>query len=161
MTRALLVIDLQNGVGPLIDAAGLLTRVNQRIAAFRQRQQPIIFIRHQEPGMEKNTDAWQLVAGLDHRDTDHYVDKTHPDSFHKTVLQQTLDDLDVDELEICGAETQFCVDTTIKAAFDRGYPIVMKHHMTSTEEDDLIPVAVMVTHYERIWDHHFVTFTDE
>ena len=158
MTRALLVIDLQNGIGPLVDGAGLLARVNQRITHSRQHHQPIIFIQHQEPGLEKDSTAWQLIADLDHRDTDYYVGKTHPDSFHQTMLQNVLDDLGVDELEICGAETQFCIDTTIKASFDRGYPIVMKHHLSATEADDLIPVAVMQQHYERIWGNHFVTF---
>lgn len=161
MKQALLVIDLQNGIGPLVDADGLLARVNQRIAAARQHNQPIILIQHQEPGLEKGTEPWQLMAGLDHQPTDYYVDKTHPDSFYKTNLQQLLDDLGITTLEICGAQTEFCVDTTTKVAFDRGYTVVMQHNLSSTLANLLIPVPTLIQHYEHVWASQFVTFLDD
>lgn len=158
--RALLVIDLQNGVGPLIGCNQLIDNVNKLIDQYRQQRWPIIFIQHEEAGLEANTEAWQLVSALNTLDSDYYVHKTHADSFYHTELASLLTQLNVKQLEICGAEIPYCVDATIKAAFDRGYQIFMHHTTVSTEHDVLLSDDVMVRHYERIWSGRFVQYLD-
>lgn len=69
-------------------------------------------------------------------------------------------ELGINQLEICGAEIPFCIDATIKAAFDREYQLFMRHGMVSTEQDALVADDVMVQHYEQIWDGRFVTYLD-
>ncbi|GAY71924.1 isochorismatase family protein [Lentilactobacillus kosonis] len=159
--RALIVIDLQNGVGPLVNNADLIKRVNKRINYYHSHNKPIIFIRHSDQGLEKNSYDWQLVDDLETNSQDYYVDKTHADSFHNTNLQTVLDELKVNELEICGAEIPYCIDATIKAAFDRGYKLFMSRGTVSSENDESIPFPILVEHYEKIWNHRFVEFIDE
>ncbi len=159
--RALLVIDLQNGVGPLIGFDQLITKVNALIAEYRQHGLPIIFIQHEEAELEVNSEAWQLVSALEAASNDHYVRKTHVDSFYHTELASLLDQLKVNQLEICGAEIPYCIDATIKAAFDRGYQIFMRHGTVATERDALLADDMMVRHYEHIWSGRFVQYLDE
>lgn len=158
--RALLVIDLQNGVGPLIGFDELLAQVNQLITQYRQQGLPIIFIQHEEAGLEADTENWQLVSALNAVASDYYLRKTHADSFYHTELAALLKQLKIDQLEICGAEIPYCVDATIKAAFDRGYQLFMHHGAVSTEPDALLANDVMVRHYEQIWNGRFVQYLD-
>mgnify|MGYP004470050349 FL=1 len=158
--RALLVIDLQNGVGPLIDNKRLIDNVNCVIDEYHQQKRPIIFIQHQDNDLKVESKKWQLVSELHARPSDYYVRKIHADSFYKTNLAKLLAGLGINQLEICGAEIPFCIDATIKAAFDRKYQLFMRHGMVSTEHDALIADDVMVQHYEQIWDGRFVTYLD-
>lgn len=128
--RARLVIDLQNGVGPLISFDGLIDKVNRLIVKYRQQGLPIIFIQHEEAGLEANTEDCQLVSTLSTLDSDYYVRKTHADSFYHTELSPLLQQLNVEQLEICGAE--------IKTVFNRGYQLFMHHGAISSEHDTLL-----------------------
>ena len=158
--RALLVIDLQNGIGPLIGFDQLIDKVNSRIAKYRQEEAPIVFIQHEEAGLEAYSESWQLVPTLQAAPDDFYIRKTHADSFHKTDLAFLLSQLDVKQLEICGAEIPYCLDATIKAAFDRGYQLFMVHGAVATEHDDLINNETMIKHYEQIWEDRFISYIE-
>lgn len=156
--RALLVIDLQNGVGPLVYGSTLMKNVNMLVDEYHATGRPVIFIQHQEAGLEPETDAWQLVRELHNKPADHYVRKTHADAFYHTTLADLLTELDATELEICGAEIPYCIDATIKAAFDREYKLFMRRGVVSTEQDPLISFDVLLQHYEQIWENRFVQF---
>jgi nicotinamidase-related amidase len=158
--KALLVIDLQQGVGPLYDEIGLLTRVEERINEYHNQNLPVIFIQQQEEGLEKGTVAWQLKPQLNATSDDYYIDKMHADSFYQTKLSDLLEELQVGQLEICGAEIPYCIDATIKAGFDRGYKIIMKHDLVSMTKNELIPTVTLIKHYEQVWNGRFVTYLD-
>ncbi|MEX6013261.1 isochorismatase family protein [Mammaliicoccus sciuri] len=53
----------------------------------------------------------------------HSVYKTHTNAFYHTNLQQVLNELEVKSLEICGAETPFCVDSRVKFIHSLGYKL--------------------------------------
>jgi ureidoacrylate peracid hydrolase len=53
------------------------------------------------------------------------VDKTRFDAFQWTSLEPLLRGLGVDELVICGVITNICVETTVRSAFMRDYPVTL------------------------------------
>ena len=61
---------------------------------------------------------------LDHQPTDYYLLKTHANSFFQTNLQATLTELGVESIEFCGAQTEYCVDTTIRVAHSLGLSLL-------------------------------------
>lgn len=61
-------------------------------------------------------------------------------------------------LEICGAETPFCVDSRVKFIHSLGYKLYMKRNMTSTNYNDIMSFEESVQFYEMIWDRRFVEF---
>lgn len=159
---ALLVIDLQIGVqsetAPLYHLAHVIDGANQRIQLFREDNNPIIFIQHNDRELILNSPQWELFPELDCRDTDIYVNKTHANSFYKTNLKDQLLKLNVNQLEICGAQTEYCVDTTIRMAHGLGYTLFMKKGLTTTVNNDLLGAKTIIEHHENIWDHRFLTF---
>lgn len=71
---ALIIIDLQIGVQPknvpLFKLANVLNGVNQRIRLFREINNPIIFVQHNDSDLVFNSPEWQLFPELDAKDTD-------------------------------------------------------------------------------------------
>ena len=61
-----------------------------------------------------------------------FCKKTHANSFYKTNLKEILDRLSVNCIEFCGAQTEYCMDATIKFAHGLGYENFMVQKTTST-----------------------------
>lgn len=159
---ALLIIDLQIGVQsealPLYNLVNVLDGVNQRISLFRKEDHPIIFVQHNDSELILNSPKWQLFPELDYKDTDIFINKTHANSFYKTDLKDQLMKLDVSQLEICGAQTEYCVDTTIRMAHGLDYKLFMKKGLTTTVNNDFLGARTIIEHHENIWNHRFLTF---
>ncbi|WP_100489305.1 cysteine hydrolase family protein [Sporolactobacillus pectinivorans] len=159
---ALIVIDLQIGVqsetAPLYNLANVIDGVNQRIRLFREENKPVIFVQHNDSDLILNSPEWQLFPKLDCKDTDIYVNKTHANSFYKTNLNDILTKLNINKLEICGAQTEYCIDTTIRMAHGLGYHLFMKKGLTTTVNNDLLGAKTIIAHHENIWNNRFLTF---
>lgn len=162
MTRALLIIDLQKGVtstnAPLYKLEQVLDGVNQRIQTYRQIGDPIIFIQHEDAELEKGSAPWQLLPSLAHQPTDYYCGKTHANAFYQTNLAVLLSELGINQLEICGAQVEYCVDTTIRFAHGLGYELTMKKGLTTTTDSTLFNASQIIAHHESIWENRFLTF---
>ncbi len=65
--------------------------------------------------------ADELGCGPD----DLVVDKARFDAFQWTSLEPLLRGLGVDELVICGVIMNICVETTVRSAFMRDYPVTL------------------------------------
>ena len=79
MTRALLVIDLQNGVchkaEEIFNLKSLVKVINERIAFFRAQNLPIIFIQHESSSLLKGSAEWKLISKLNYQSNDFYIKK--------------------------------------------------------------------------------------
>lgn len=151
MSKALLVIDLQNGVGPLFNFEQVMTNVNRRIREFREKGDPIIFIQHHGVGLEIGSEPWQFVSDLAIKAEDKVIDKTQGNAFYRTSLKQILDELVVTSLEICGAQTEYCVDATVKAAFYDGYQVAVTPNAFSTIGSQDFPALKINAFYWGLW----------
>ncbi|NRG43683.1 isochorismatase family protein, partial [Bacillus sp. CRN 9] len=67
--KALIIIDLQIGVQPenvpLYNLANVLNGVNQRIRSFREENNPIIFVQHNDSDLVLNSPGWKVFPELD------------------------------------------------------------------------------------------------
>lgn len=161
LADTLLVVDMQKGVltensRSVYRKAELVKRVNARIETYRQAQKPIVFIQHDDAYLLKESEDWQLLPELSVRKEDKKVYKQHPDSFYQTELAELLENLKT--FEICGAQTEYCLDSTIKAGFDRGYKIYMQAQMSSTFDNAFMTAEQTISFFEGIWGEKFVTF---
>ena len=116
------------------------------VAQARQAGIPVVFTRHlYRPGradegraLKQNSPAlagvdglaagtWdaEVVAELGCGPGDLVVDKVRFDAFQWTSLEPLLRGLGVDELVVCGVVTNICVETTIRSAFMRDFPVIM------------------------------------
>jgi nicotinamidase-related amidase len=124
--RALLVIDLQHDVvAGAHDVEGVVTRVHELVTRAHASATPVIVVQHNDEWLARGSDEWQLIDGLGLRGDEERVDKQHRDSFAGTNLADLLERHGIDELVICGAASDFCVNTTAHAALARGYDVTL------------------------------------
>ncbi|MGL4696359.1 cysteine hydrolase family protein [Enterococcus larvae] len=160
--RGLLIIDLQKGLESeeekLYQLDEVLAQTNERIDDYRKKSLPIIFVQHEDEELIVNSEGWQLFPALHAEKEDIYIGKTHANSFYQTDLLKHLQLLSIEELEICGAQTEYCVDTTIRMAHGLGYQLYMKKGTVTTLDNGRLAAAEIIAHHEAIWDRRFLTF---
>ena len=76
-------------------------------------------------GLEAGTWDAEVVAELGCGPQDLVVDKVRFDAFQWTSLEPLLRGLGVDELVVCGVVTNICVETTVRSAFMRDFPVAL------------------------------------
>ncbi|WP_270244043.1 cysteine hydrolase family protein [Lactococcus lactis] len=159
---ALIVIDMQNEVcAGIYRREELIEQINQRIITYRKAKKPIIFIQHNDDELIKESFGWQMIPELLTESTDKYVEKTHANGFYQTELQKLLTDLSVKLIEFCGAQTEFCVNTTLVFAHGLGYQNWMQRGASSTFDSKWLSAKEIVDFYENhLWDERFLQFLD-
>ncbi|MEK4031259.1 cysteine hydrolase family protein [Pseudobacillus sp. FSL P4-0506] len=161
----LIVIDIQNGVcysgDHLFDLQNLLNKVNDRITSYRKLHKPIIFVQHCDEELVPEEEPWAIHANLDVQEQDFFVRKIHANSFYKTNLKSLLDQLTVQSIEFCGAQTEYCMDATIKFAHGLGYENFMVQKATSTLNNPFMSAKATIDFYENIWNHRFLKFIED
>ena len=148
MSKALLVIDLQNdyfpgGKFPLWNTAAVLSNIEQAIKAARTKGIAVIHIQHIAnpkmgiaPFFNSGTDGVNIHPRILAAAPDApVVVKEYADSFFGTKLEETLSALGVDELLICGMMTQNCVThTAISKSAEKYKVTVLKDCCTTVDE---------------------------
>jgi nicotinamidase-related amidase len=132
---ALLIIDIQNDYFPGgamalegADAAG--GKAGSVLKNFRERQLPIIHVRHLSvrPGSTfflPGTKGAEIHAAVQPAAGETVVEKNFPNSFRNTKLEQILKDGGITNLVVAGMMTHMCVDATVRHAADLGYRITL------------------------------------
>ncbi|MBT3066743.1 cysteine hydrolase family protein [Rhodoferax sp. U11-2br] len=153
MTSALLIIDVQHalchGADAAFDMDGVIKRINSVSARARAAGVPVILIQHEEADgpLQHGAEGWQLDARLQLSDADQRLHKTACDSFYKTNLQDLLLSHAVDHLVVCGLQSEFCVDSTVRAALARGYPVTLVADGHSTVDNAVLNAAQVSAHH--------------
>lgn len=125
---ALIVVDVQAALvaylhGPrraeLLDVlAGLLHRA-------RTADVPVVYVRHQDDELVAGTPDWEIAEAIAPRPADPIVEKRHRDAFRDTDLAEILGRLGTDHIVVCGMQTEYCVDATIREGERRGYRVTL------------------------------------
>jgi nicotinamidase-related amidase len=130
--HALLILDMQVGLfhGPEKPWAGeaLLSTLNSLLDKARSAGAPIFLARHVgTPGspIEPGSPLTQLVEELLLRGDEVIFEKSRPNAFAMTDLADQLKACGSQGVVIAGMKTQYCVDSTCRAARDLGFDTVL------------------------------------
>lgn len=132
--------------------------VLELLAGFRSRNLPVIFIQHngkEGSAIAPNTEGWQLVQGLTPRDNETLIHKEFNSAFRRTILEETLNALGIKELVLCGMQSEYCMDTTIRVAFEKEYSIVLPEIGHSTLDMPHLPAEQIFHHHQEIFRDRF------
>lgn len=142
MTKALLLIDIQNDYFPggameLVGSSIAGAQAKKLLQAFRQKAQTVIHMQHisARPGATfflPETKGVQIHECVAPAVNETVLQKHYPNSFHKTPLLEYLRNHQITQLFIAGMMTHMCVDTTVRAAVDLGFPCLLAHDACAT-----------------------------
>jgi nicotinamidase-related amidase len=148
-------------------AGGDAAVANAAIAVARAREAavPVIFTRHvYRPGFYDEgpwltgrspelasvggllTGSWDgdVVDELGRRPDDLVVDKVRLDAFQWTSLEPLLRGLGVTDLVVCGVVTNFCVETTVRSAIMRDFPVTLLEDCCAAQTERLHEIGIEV-----------------
>ena len=157
MGTALLVIDIQTA---LIEAKpyavdNCLSVWQKAIATCREKNIEVIYVRHNDDELLTGSRGWELYGAIAPEDGEKIFDKHYNSAFKETHLQAYLDSQAIERLIIIGMATNYCIDTTIKVAFELGYNVTVIKGGTTTFDDMKITAEQLDDYYENIWNGRF------
>jgi nicotinamidase-related amidase len=131
MKRALLLVDIQNdyftgGAMQLVGMEAAAGKANAILQMFRERSEPVFHVRHlsKRAGATffiPDTPGAEIHPAVEPLPAEPVVTKYFPNSFRGTNLLDLLKKEGIEQLVICGAMSQMCIDATARAAFDLGF----------------------------------------
>jgi nicotinamidase-related amidase len=152
MKKALLLIDIQNDYFPfgkmeLVDMEKAGKNAQHVLELFRHKNLPIFHVQHlaNREGstfFQPGTEGAEIHAWVEPKAGEPVVQKHFPNAFRETSLLEQLQNLNVDELVICGAMTHMCIDTTVRAAFDLGFSCLLLSDCCATRDLEFSGVTV-------------------
>ena len=152
---ALLVIDVQTGVvADAHERDAVVANVASLVTKARQEQVPVIWVQHNDGGLPRGSDSWQIVEELTRDEAEPLVEKTYGDSFEDTTLETVLSGLGVGRLVVVGAQTDMCIRSTLHGAFARGYDatLVSDAHTTENLSEWGAPTPdLVISHTNMYW----------
>ena len=153
MTKALLLIDLQNdyfpgGKFPLWNTEVVLENIERAIAKANTQGVPVIHIQHiakggLSPFFNEGTpgaDIHPSILAAAPKAT--VVVKEFADSFEKTNLEEALTKLGVTDLLVCGMMTQNCVTHTAISKAAEKYSVTILPDCCTTVSEILHLIAL-------------------
>ena len=139
----LLVVDMQKGIADseLYNYETFMDRTVRLIGAARKNHVEVVFVQHDagpESGLSAGDEDFEIVDQAEQQE-----DK---------------------RLMIIGLQTNWCIDATVKSAFERGYQVIVPEETNSTFDNDYMTGETTYRYYnEEIWPDCFaecVTFDE-
>lgn len=131
MKQGLIIIDVQNDyfAGGKMELVGMdeaASNCSKLLHHFRTQQTALFHVQHiaTQPNptfFAPNTLGCEIHDTVQPQEDEVVVTKHYPSAFRETNLNTLLEEAGIEELVICGAMSQMCIDSTTRAAFDLGY----------------------------------------
>lgn len=125
----------------------------------RERQRAeIIYIRHDsgKTGFTAGCTGHEIHKALAPKDGERIFDKRFNSAFLDTGLHGHLQDKGIKNIILTGLRTEYCIDATCKAAFERDYMVYVPKWAHTTFDNGPFSAAQLIAFYEeRIWNNRF------
>jgi nicotinamidase-related amidase len=140
LKKALVIIDVQQGMFDVpdfqpYDGQNVLARIADLTARARAAGAPVYFIQHDggpthpfHPGKS----GYPFHPAIAPRAGDNVTVKHFSSAFHGTDFDSKLKRDGVDHLVVTGMQSEYCVNSAIRGAYERGYGITLVSDAHST-----------------------------
>ncbi|HEX4302573.1 MAG TPA: cysteine hydrolase family protein [Rhizomicrobium sp.] len=140
MTSALVIIDVQKGMWsdpahPPYDDQGVLARIAGLIEKARAAKTPIMYVQHHGDGdhpFKPGLPGFPFHDAIAPQPGDDVTVKHRSSAFHGTDLDAKLKRAGIDHLVVTGMQSEYCVDSAVRGAYERGYKVTLVGDAHST-----------------------------
>lgn len=144
MKKALILIDIQNDYFPggrfeLDQPDAAAQNAKRTLDYFRKKGRPIFHVQHintnaEAPFFIANTAGVNIHPLVSPFPCENLIVKNTPDSFVNTDLLQSLNELGIKQVVICGMMSHLCIDTTVRSAKRLGLAIELLSDACTTRD---------------------------
>ncbi len=140
---------------------GVIGRINRVTTLARAAGAPVVFIQHDgdagEPAVLPGTAGWRLDSRLVVDACNIILRKTTCDAFYHTPLEQELRTRGITTVVVTGYATEFCVDSTIRAAVSRDFRVIVAADAHTTGDQPELTAAQIIAHHNWVWANLITT----
>ena len=155
MKTALLVIDVQQGMfdipgHPMHDGEAAVARIASLIAQAREHGAPVCYVQHDggpDDPFHPGKPGYPIHPAIAPRDGESITVKNHPSAFQDTDLDAKLRGAGIRALVVCGMQSEYCVDTSVRAAYERGYKVTLASDAHSTMNSRALAAKDIIAHH--------------
>ena len=162
---ALLIVDVQNEAvarGPYLGAA-VLANIADLLGACRSTGMEVVYVQHEEAAGSDGaaeTEEWEIHDSVRPEPGEKIVRKRFNSAFKDTDLLRHLRSRGIATLILVGIQTEYCVDTTCRVAFEHGFRIIMPEGTNTTYDNGEVSARQIYELYnERIFAGRFADVT--
>lgn len=172
--KALVVIDMQRGMFQIPDfrihdGEGTVERIAGLVARAREARTPIFFVQHDggpDQPFHPGKPGFPFHEKLTPRAGDDVTVKHRGSAFNGTDFDAKLKAAGIDTLVVCGMQSEYCVDSAVRGAVERGYRVVLVADGHTTGDSRILKAEDIVAHenetlggsYAEIVPAHAVSF---
>ena len=161
MKTAFIIIDVQNIIVETgFQTESLLEKISYLQNQARSKNIEIIYVQHIESPEAQTSEDWQLSPLLNRQENEKVFQKRYNSIFKETGLKEYLDQQGIEQLVLCGMQTEYCVDTSVKVGFEYGYKLIIPEGAVTTFDGEDIPAETLNEFYENIWEERFADVLD-
>ena len=159
----LIVIDVQKGITDerLYDFDGFIRNVTNIIDAARKNNVEVIYVQHDDgpgTGFSFGDKDFEIADQVAPREIEKIFIKTINSCFGNNDLADYLSGSGEKDLMIVGLQTNFCIDATVKSAFERGFNVIVPQGTNSTFDNDYMDGETTYRYYnEMMWPKRFAS----
>ncbi len=157
----LLVLDIQEGLiaeNPF-NIESTFNNIKLLIKEFKANNLEVIYVRHnggQGDKLEPGSKGWQIHNQITPIDGEKIINKQYCSAFKNTELKEYLDKKNIDTIVLVGMQTEYCIDTTCKVAFEYGFNVIIPEETNTTFDNGSTSAKDIYEHYNfKIWKNVF------
>lgn len=157
----LLVIDIQKGItdNRLYNFESFIDNTTRIIKAARDNYIEVIYFQHDDgpgTGFSIGDEEFEIADQVTPADGEKVFIKEINSCFgNKEFIEYIKDE---DTLMIVGLQTNFCIDATVKSAFERGYKVIIPKGANSTFSNDYMSGELTYKYYnDMMWPERFAS----
>jgi nicotinamidase-related amidase len=158
---ALLVVDVQEALvaeNPY-NKEFTINNIEKLINICRNNNMEVIYVQHdggKGDELEAGTSGWQIFNQIAPKDGEKIVAKNFNSSFKNTELKDYLNEKNIDTIILVGMQTEYCLDTTCKVAFEHGFKLIIPEGTNTTFDNDYMTGKEIYEYYNfKIWKNRF------
>ena len=157
MRRILIVIDMQKALmdDELYNFHGLIENLVKLIAIARENRTEVLYVQHDAgpgTGFSRGDEAFEIADEVAPRPGEKVFVKTINSCFGNREFAAYLEAAKDDALMIVGLQTNFCIDATVKSAFERGYHVIVPEGTNSTFDNPYMTGETTCAYYfHEVW----------
>jgi len=157
----LMVVDVQNALIKKhpYNEQKVIENIKKLILAARGNKKEVLYVRHDDgkgTELERGTDGWQIYNDIAPNSSEFIFEKEYNSAFHKTGLREHLESKEIDTIILVGLQTEYCIDATLKSAFDYGDKIIIPKETNTTLDNEYLSGEKLFEFYNyKIWNKRF------
>ena len=157
----LLVVDVQTALieEHPYNGTKVIANIQRLLRTARAKGLEGIYVRHDDgegSDLERGSQGWEIYHETAPLEGERIFDKSYNSAFVKTGLKKYLEHRGIDTIFLVGLQTEYCIDTTCKAAFEYGFEVIIPMETNTTFDNEYLSAQELYQFYnEKIWKNRF------